>query len=115
MTGKDFCYWLQGWFEIAKPETISGKQFSMIEKHLELYRKYRNTNLDKLNKTDIFCSWLSGVIDCTNATTINLELVSERLSDIFEHEIDLSYTSDTQLMDEMNHIHNDDGTTNIRC
>ncbi len=37
MTSRDFCYWLQGFFEIAKPqEGLSQEQLKMIQNHLNM-------------------------------------------------------------------------------
>ena len=36
MTPKDFCYWLQGYFEIAKPVVISKEVTKTIREHLGL-------------------------------------------------------------------------------
>jgi hypothetical protein len=36
MTSRDFAYWLQGFFEISNPETITAEQTQMIQKHLAL-------------------------------------------------------------------------------
>lgn len=36
MTSRDFCYWLQGYFEIAKPTEVKDEELKEIKKHLEL-------------------------------------------------------------------------------
>lgn len=36
MTSRDFCYWLQGFLEVAKPTTLTRKQVDEIKKHLAL-------------------------------------------------------------------------------
>jgi hypothetical protein len=36
MTAQEFCYWLQGFFEVAKPNEITPEQAKMIEEHLQL-------------------------------------------------------------------------------
>jgi hypothetical protein len=37
MTSRDFCYWLQGFFEIAKPQQgLSQEQLQMIQRHLNM-------------------------------------------------------------------------------
>ncbi len=40
MTSRDFCYWLQGFFEIARNETIDKSQTEMIKRHLALVFKH---------------------------------------------------------------------------
>lgn len=36
MTEKDFCYWLQGFFEMTEADVLSQKQVLMIREHLAL-------------------------------------------------------------------------------
>lgn len=40
MTSRDFCYWLQGYFEIQGPKTIDKDQLETIQKHLNLVFKH---------------------------------------------------------------------------
>lgn len=39
MKETDFAYWLQGFFEIGKPETITPEQVSIIRNHINLVKK----------------------------------------------------------------------------
>lgn len=36
MRSRDFCYWLQGFFEVANPREITAEQTEMIKRHLSL-------------------------------------------------------------------------------
>lgn len=36
MTSRDFCFWLQGFFEIAKPINLGPHEIELIEKHLSM-------------------------------------------------------------------------------
>jgi hypothetical protein len=36
MTSRDFAFWLQGFFELTNPESITPEQVFMIQKHLNL-------------------------------------------------------------------------------
>jgi len=36
MTEKDFCYWLQGFFELNGVEALSEEQTKIIQEHLQL-------------------------------------------------------------------------------
>ena len=36
MTSRDFCYWLQGFFEISKAETVTAEQKEIIKRHLDM-------------------------------------------------------------------------------
>jgi len=40
MTSRDFCYWLQGYFEVSNPKEINDKETQMIKKHLALVFKH---------------------------------------------------------------------------
>lgn len=42
MTSKDFCYWLQGYFEITThaKKNLTAEQVKMIQKHLNLVFKH---------------------------------------------------------------------------
>ena len=55
-----------------------------------------------------FCHWLKGFFDSGNISlnsTQTTTLLTE-LKKIFKLEIDLSYTNDAVLINEMNYIHN---------
>ena len=36
MTSRDFCYWLQGIFEVANPETLDKEAVDKIKAHLNM-------------------------------------------------------------------------------
>lgn len=36
MTSRDFCFWLQGYFEVSGEKTISGDQVEIIKSHLAM-------------------------------------------------------------------------------
>lgn len=36
MKSRDFCYWLQGYFELAGEQGLTPKQTEMIKKHLSM-------------------------------------------------------------------------------
>ncbi len=40
MTSRDFCYWLQGMFELQNPQELSVIQTSLIKRHLNLVFKH---------------------------------------------------------------------------
>ena len=39
MTPNDFCYWLQGFLEVANPENMNEEQLKIVKQHLELVFK----------------------------------------------------------------------------
>lgn len=36
MTPRDFCYWLQGFLEVGRPETLDATQVQQLRDHLNL-------------------------------------------------------------------------------
>jgi hypothetical protein len=40
MTSRDFCYWLQGHFELANPQELSARETALIKQHLALVFKH---------------------------------------------------------------------------
>ena len=40
MTSRDFCYWLQGFFELRGKEDMSSEQVECVAKHLALVFKH---------------------------------------------------------------------------
>lgn len=40
MTSRDFCYWLQGFFELAGTSGVDAKQVDCIQRHLALVFKH---------------------------------------------------------------------------
>ena len=36
MTSRDFCFWLQGYFELSDKKELSGHQINLIKKHLDM-------------------------------------------------------------------------------
>lgn len=40
MTSRDFCFWLQGFFELSRAQSLSETQAQMIQQHLALVFKH---------------------------------------------------------------------------
>lgn len=40
MTSRDFCYWLQGVFEVVNPTELNSQQTDLIKRHLNLVFKH---------------------------------------------------------------------------
>ena len=58
MKSVEFCYWLQGLFELGKPETLNAEQTDLVKRHLAMvftheidpsYPKQQQPALDKLH------------------------------------------------------------------
>jgi hypothetical protein len=54
MKSVDFCYWLQGLFELAEPEKLNERQTELIKRHLNMVFQHEIDDLyenkEKLNK-----------------------------------------------------------------
>lgn len=40
MTSRDFCFWLQGFLEVAKPQELTPEQTALVKQHLALVFKH---------------------------------------------------------------------------
>ncbi len=40
MTSREFCYWLQGVFEVSNPQELTALQTTLIKRHLALVFKH---------------------------------------------------------------------------
>lgn len=40
MTSRDFCYWLQGLFELQNPKSLDENQTDLVRRHLALVFKH---------------------------------------------------------------------------
>lgn len=107
MTSRDFCYWLQGLFELSENLTcLSAKQVSLIQKHLALVFR---SQVDASRNADAnvgarFCSWLEGFLEDKDKEPLEAASVSkirERLNNQFLHAIDPTF----QNRDELSEIH----------
>jgi hypothetical protein len=88
MTNKSFCYWLQGYFEIAREPLLTLQKLAVISKHLEMINEPMGS----------FTQWLSDVISflskCNhtqNMIDVFLPKIRQRLNLVFYHVIDQSY------------------------
>lgn len=57
MTSRDFCFWLQGYIEMAEPTALSQRQLECVKNHLNLVFKHEidpsmgdKKQQDELNK-----------------------------------------------------------------
>lgn len=102
MTPRDFCYWLQGYFEIGGQEhdvELSADRLAIINKHLQLVFESEFDSAAFVNAAagNEFCNWLSGLIegcDCTSGLPAStVKKIRKRLSDVFVHKIDPTFTN----------------------
>jgi len=119
MKSVEFCYWLQGYFELTENLTlINESQTNCIKQHLKLVAKYELEKLQanlKFTKAQSFCCDLMFELEEFNYTEISglfLKGVKIELHNVFKHEIDHSYGNSAEL-DKIHGIYN---TSNIvRC
>ena len=92
MKATEFCYWLQGCFEMAKPDYLTRDAMRTVGAHLELV-----ANADPAHD-NIFVSWLSMYITAqTGLRTLTVEetdKIKRHLAAQFKHVIDPSYGGD---------------------
>jgi hypothetical protein len=49
MTPRDFCYWLQGYFEISGADSLNEKNIEVIKNHLQLVFKKETPEVNPYN------------------------------------------------------------------
>lgn len=88
MTSRDFCFWLQGYFEITNPEDINIEQTQMIRRHLALVFKHEidpsmpdtNGELQDIHDgKDSYPYWPNTTSHVVNDTQFNLQNKQEEL------------------------------------
>lgn len=100
MKATEFCYWLQGLFELANPETLSSEQIECIKRHAALVTA---TAANDSAKCLGFMQWLEVSLDWLDGQRPeHVTRIKTKLADIFEHVIDKMYGPDGKL----NEIHN---------
>lgn len=63
MNSRDFCFWLQGFFEISKEPSISPQQVEVIKNHLNLVFKHEIDPAMGDSKTQAQLNHLHGPIN----------------------------------------------------
>ena len=102
MKSIEFCYWLQGYFELSQEVGLTKKQLECISKHIALVEKHEGL--------DTFTSWLLGFLESyelmggTDMRASSVQIIVDKLGKKFKHEIDKVYPHKVEL----NKIHNPD-------
>lgn len=100
MQSRQFCYWLQGSFELNGTIEFDPKETQTIKEHLALVFQHDS-------KPNSFCCFLNGYFTLGNPEFIDQKttgLIKEKLSNTFKYEIDPSYPATEQK--QLNEIHN---------
>jgi hypothetical protein len=114
MTARDFCYWLQGFFEIYnRPiDKLTYYQVVIIEKHLKM------VTVCEPQTTNRFYVFIKNTLnflkdDNGSLSKSAIDLIRLKLNNEFIHVIDPSMGDEQQLA-VLNKLHNGDKTT-MRC
>ena len=52
MNAEDFCYWLQGHFELSEAKTITEEQIKIIQNHLDLVFAFMENPVEDFGYVD---------------------------------------------------------------
>ena len=95
MSPRDFCFWLQGAFELGGLVELSPVRVAMVRNHLLLVFACRAEDEEQDQPqshvdTFMFCLWLMGWIGASGPTMSRekTKAIREKLDDLFEHAID---------------------------
>lgn len=106
MLNRDFCYWLQGYFELAKPEGfLTVEQVTCVAKHAAMVHESEK-------KVDEFVLFVEHVIEfCkSQGQTVHVGVFKAKLSVKFVH-LDAETPGDGKKLDE---LHGSEGEVS-RC
>ena len=91
MLNKEFCYWLQGYFEIAEQPRLCEASIKIIQ----------NKILCIDEPLGVYTRWLSGVLEAIETNNYHQPVIdiftnhiSQELNKIFIHDIDNSYATE---------------------
>lgn len=99
MTPRELVYWLQGAFEITGLKTLSAEQTACVKSHL-------NLTLLCAPEGGPFVHWLQGaLLERESLDERQTEIIRKRLSDVFLHVIDPSYSGDPEVQAELQDVH----------
>lgn len=95
MKAVEFCYWLQGMFELNPPTALSAEQRTCIVNHLRLVK------VAEPKHTNAFVRWLDLYLPSAGERA-DLDAIQSTLAAQFQHVIDKSYAGSQA---EMNAAH----------
>lgn len=99
MTSENFCYWLQGYFELNDKDSdffLKKDQINCVKKHLDLTLT--------AGKQSNFLAWLSGIIDAIGVKNFSVEttlLIKKKLSEEFKNVTAPKIRLNSELRDEL--------------
>jgi hypothetical protein len=96
MKANEFCYWLQGYFEICEAQGLStkldGAAARCIEAHLSLVAKVEPDH------SNVFVAWLNDHLRKPSPVGPDAVLIRRFLAAQFQHVIDPSYGGDQMAL-----------------
>lgn len=96
MNARDFCYWLQGAFEIADCKNMTAEQVSMLKAHLLLVE-----HLDPAHD-NTFVAFLTVRLNGVQTLSAkDTEAIRRFLDAQFKHELDPSYVGDKATLQKI--------------
>ena len=98
MTPRDFCYWLQGYFQFNDASKLDGSQAQVIAGCLEKTEMRAPASREATPKTHDFCQRLSGVFDIVEKgrglTAAQVAKIKDQLAETFRDELDSASSDD---------------------
>ena len=92
MTSENFCYWLQGYFEIQRPTTMGQWEVECMRRHVNLVIEFQKSNPPRYDsEATAFVAGLHSMLNFVTVTFLEdgtLESLKLKLNKIFKHEID---------------------------
>ncbi len=102
MKANEFCYWLQGFFELCEAQGLStkldGAAARCIEAHLALVAKVEPDH------SNVFVAWLFDHLRKPSPVGPNATLIRRYLASHFRHVVDPSYGGDQKALNELHAI-----------
>jgi hypothetical protein len=114
MKATEFCYWLQGLFEIHNPTQLNAKQTELVKKHLKMVFIHEKENTQYFD----FCKGLNGYLTYSGATTVDatvLQTMKGKLDSMFIHLIVKPQLNYPSYHKQGMQLHSTDTSELIRC
>jgi len=96
MKAQDFCFWLQGYFELTSLAYLPKHQAEVIKNHIKMVEIHDPGNDGRSRQ---FCEWLKGMLSISregNTSPAFVVCIAKALDEVFLHEIDPSYPPEQQ-------------------
>jgi hypothetical protein len=103
MTSRDFCFWLQGFFEVSEAHILTTRQAEMVTRRLRLVFE---TEPDPNDFCVWLCGWLTKERPGADLSLVSTRRIRDRLAAEFKHVIDPSIDGgDAAKKAHLNHVH----------